>query len=262
LAEIIAGVLIEVKISHTTTIIDEGKFSNSEKWQEARNQIIQSIEDVYWPPGNNEFIIFPEENENGVSPITEQFEANLDSKPGWDSTGRRHFKSVLADRDMLDDVVGMLSEYYDDPVDIISSPWFDGAKKIQNGDKEQFLAVEWETGNISSSHRSLNRITLGLVTGILTSGVVILPTRDLYHYLTDRVGNYLELEPYFLIWELLGSEVDNGVVEVIAVEHDDTGDVPAVGKLTDGMSNRDVSELADQSNTDKDSQSGLSDYKE
>lgn len=260
MAEIIAGVLIQVKINHTTTIIDKGEFSNSKEWKEARKQIIESIEDVYWPPGNDTFVIFPEENENGVSPITEQFESNLDSKSGWDSTGRKHFKSVLADQNMLDDVIGKLSEHYEDPENIISSPWFDGAKKIKNGDEEHFIAVEWETGNISSSHRSLNRITLGLVTGILTAGVVVLPTRELYHYLTDRVGNYLELEPYFLIWELLESEVDNGVIEVIAVEHDDTGDVPAVGKLTDGLSDRDVSELVDQDDKDEDSQSGLSDY--
>lgn len=260
-AEIIAGVLWKVEISHTNILIDKGEFSDSQEWEQLRSQIIQSVQDVHWPPKNDEFTILPEENANGVSPITEQFEANLDSKQGWNSTGRKHFKSVLSEQDMLDDVIDKLSRYYDNPKDIISSPWFDGSKKVRTKRKEYFTAVEWETGNISSSHRSLNRIALGLVAGIITAGVVVLPTRNLYEYLTDRVGNYAELEPYFLIWRLLESEVDNGVIEVIAVEQDDTGDVPAVGKLTDGLSDRDESELANQDlSNDEDTQSGLSDY--
>jgi len=29
---------------------------------------------------------------------------------------------------------------------------------------------------------------------------LVLPSRKLYPYLTDRIGNYEELEPYFDVW--------------------------------------------------------------
>ena len=32
------------------------------------------------------------------------------------------------------------------------------------------VAVEWETGNISSSHRGLNKMSLGLMKGVLACG--------------------------------------------------------------------------------------------
>jgi hypothetical protein len=49
------------------------------------------------------------------------------------------------------------------------------------------VAVEWETGNISSSHRALNKMALGLLNGTIAAGVLIVPSRKLYRYLTDRI---------------------------------------------------------------------------
>lgn len=72
------------------------------------------------------------------------------------------------------------------------------AVKLTSDDK--YFAVEWETGNISSSHRALNKIVVGILANILVGGALILPTRSLYHYLTDRVGNFEELSPYFVVW--------------------------------------------------------------
>jgi len=186
----------------------------------------------------------------------EVIEEILDGKEWWSSTGRTHLKTVLHEMGLFDEVTEKLSPYYDDPEDFISSPWFDAVRELEVNGESELSVVEWETGNISSSHRSLNRITLGLVTGIITAGIVILPTREMYQYLTDRVGNYPELEPYFVIWESLSSAIENGIIEVIAVEHDATSDdVPLTGKLKDGMSDRNVSNAGlSQSDTD---QSGL-----
>jgi hypothetical protein len=76
-------------------------------------------------------------------------------------------------------------------------------------------------------------MALGLLQGHLAGGALILPTRDLYRYLTDRVGNYRELEPYFPLWAKL--PVRNGYLGVIAVEHDAVSlDVPRITKGTDG----------------------------
>lgn len=58
------------------------------------------------------------------------------------------------------------------------------------------VALEWETGNVSSSHRSLNKMSLGLLKGVLAAGILVVPSRELYKYLTDRIGNFEELAPY------------------------------------------------------------------
>jgi hypothetical protein len=64
-------------------------------------------------------------------------------------------------------------------------------------DEDKFFALEWETGNVSSSHRSLNKLVLGIQRGLLVGGALIVPTKHMYRYLTDRVGNYEELAPFF-----------------------------------------------------------------
>jgi len=70
----------------------------------------------------------------------------------------------------------------------------DAVKEMPDG---RYFSVEWETGNISSSHRALNKMAVGLLDGMLVGGILILPSRDMYQYLTDRIGNYAEIEPYF-----------------------------------------------------------------
>ena len=60
-----------------------------------------------------------------------------------------------------------------------------------------------------------------------------MPTRKMYRYLTDRVGNFQELEPYFPLWRAL--KVKEGLLGIIAVEHDAVSlDVPRIEKGTDG----------------------------
>jgi hypothetical protein len=95
------------------------------------------------------------------------------------------------------------------------------------------FAVEWETGNIASSHRAMNKMALTLKQGRIAGGVLVLPSRALYRYLTDRMGNYEELEPYFGLYTDL--EVDRGYLGVVVVEHDAvSADVPKIRKGTDG----------------------------
>src|SRR5262249_1787238 len=95
------------------------------------------------------------------------------------------------------------------------------------------VAVEWETGNVSSSHRSLNKLVYGLQRGVIHGGFLIAPSRALYRYLTDRVGNVPELASYFGFWR-------NGVplgyhCAIAEVEYDDTSmHVPRIKKGTDG----------------------------
>lgn len=233
-----------MNVAKSKKLIDSGGFSTTERYRRARRDVVEAIREVNWPPGNSDFVIAPRENENGVNPITDQFEGALARCVGWEATGRRHLKTVLDERELLGDAITQLEPYCADPYGFVSSPWFDAVKTVEAESGSVLSATEWETGNISSSHRSLNRLTLGLAAGVIETGFIVLPTRDLYVYLTDRVGNYRELEPYFWIWSALEDEVDTGVLEVIAVKHDDTStDVPPIGKLTDGMAQRDESEV-------------------
>jgi len=75
------------------------------------------------------------------------------------------------------------------------------------------VALEWETGNISSSHRALNKMVVGLLNGLLICGVLVVPSRALYRFLTDRVGNMDELEPYFDMWRSV--RCGAGILEVV-----------------------------------------------
>jgi len=98
---------------------------------------------------------------------------------------------------------------------------------------DQFFCVEWETGNVSSSHRALNKMALGMLKGLLVGGALILPPRAMYRYLTDRVGNFEEIEPYFPLWRSL--HVGRGLLLVFEIEHDTVSrDVPRTTKGTDG----------------------------
>lgn len=107
----------------------------------------------------------------------------------------------------------------------------DAAKRF--GD--DLFMVEWETGNISSSHRSMNKLALGIIKAAITGGVLIVPTNELAQYLTDRIGNLRELEPYFELWGSV--ETDRGFLAIFAVEHDESStEVPRIRKGTDGRS--------------------------
>jgi len=95
------------------------------------------------------------------------------------------------------------------------------------------FAIEWETGNISSSHRALNKMALGILKTKLAGGALVVPSRKLYKYLTDRVGNFAELEPYLDLWKAVPCR--QGLLQIFVVEYDATStDVPRIAKGTDG----------------------------
>src|SRR5699024_1058894 len=107
---------------------------------------------------------------------------------------------------------------------------------VKFGENKQLkMAVEWETGNISSSHRAVNKMCVGILENKLNAGVLILPTKKLSKWVTDRVGRYSELRPYFTMWRALGESFPKGNLSIIAVEHHETSiEVPKIDKGTDG----------------------------
>jgi hypothetical protein len=46
------------------------------------------------------------------------------------------------------------------------------------------IVLEWETGNISSSHRSLNKMALGITRGEILGGFLVVPSRAFAQYQT------------------------------------------------------------------------------
>ena len=202
-----------MKVIHVETLISKGIFPNSREWRTIRSAVHKAIKAVDWPPGSGKFIIRPESGKkwgegNGVTPIKLGLMAEL-KKQSWDLEA--HLNIATFQRPgKLDAVLSA-----------------DSGK----------IAIEWETGNISSSHRALNKMALGLLKGVLMAGVLVVPTRELYQFLTDRVGNWNELVPYFDLWRAIPCK--EGVLEVVAVEHDETSkSVRRIPKGTDGRSRR------------------------
>jgi hypothetical protein len=198
-----------VKIVHIETLISRGRFPGSAEWRRVRKHLHLAIKAVDWPVGSGKFTIYPESGKkrgegNGVTPIKCELMAEL-QRFGWRLQERLEVAAVQQPG-KLDAV------FYS---------------------KQGPIAFEWETGNISSSHRALNKMALGLLKGRLAAGILVVPSRTFSQYLTDRIGNFPELAPYCELWSSIPCNV--GLLEVIVVEHDATSTmVPKIPKATDG----------------------------
>lgn len=195
-----------MKLVQTRYLIQAPGLADDKFWNEALRDVERAILAVVWPPHNpsKKFVIYPQSGKkrgegNGVVPIKEAFLVSL-AKDGWGTDDHQN------------------------------PGRFDAVKRMEDG---RYIGMEWETGNISSSHRALNRFVLQHIKGECIGGVLVLPTRKLYAYLTDRVGNFEELQTYFPVWEQIAW--DRGGLVVIAVEHDGEDlKVPRISKGTDG----------------------------
>ncbi len=198
-----------MKIIHIETILSCGSFAKSRHWAETRSTIHKAVTKCSWPPGRKRFTIYPESGKkrgegNGVVPIRDEFIKEL-RKLKWTIEGPAKNK---------------LGQFLGDFDAVIPGP-------------EGPVVVEWETGNISSSHRSMNKLTMLVADGIIAAGTLVVPSRKLYVYLTDRIGNYQELEPYLKLWKSVPCK--KGVLEIVVIEQDAVSkDVPRIPKTTGG----------------------------
>jgi len=198
-----------MKIIRIEPIIDAGVFSSSDDWEKIKTQIMQAIRSIEWPPGSGAFTLYDESG-----------------KKRGQGSGVKPIKTACMD------MLKSLGWQLETPVDIatVKRPGPMDATCKANG---RLFCVEWETGNVSSSHRAINKMALGILKKVLIGGALIVPTRKMYKYLTDRIGNFPELEPYFPLWKAL--RVEEGLLVVIAVEHDAVSiNVPRIKKGTDG----------------------------
>lgn len=198
-----------MKIAGELFLIKDGSFAHSSEFLELMNEIKEAIKCVTWSSPSS-FLINPVVKGNGVFPIKNGFIDYLEKK-SWVA----EMKMSLA--------LGMNPG----PIDAI--------KKTSAG----IFAVEWETGNISSSHRALNKIGVGILQKEIIGGILILPTRKFSKFLTDRVGNYEEIAPYFTLYQNIN--IIEGIIGVIAIEYDDIDlSAPLIPKGKDGNARKDI----------------------
>lgn len=213
-----------MKILEVVKLIEAGDFVKSRAWQKTRSGLYEAIRGVDWPPGRGTFTIYPQSGKkrgegNGVVPIKLGLMRRLQAE-GWKLEEK--LKIANDETKQVPTAGG--------GVEVVSKPGkLDAVLYTKHGP----VALEWETGNISSSHRALNKMALGLLKGILACGILVVPSRAMYRYLTDRIGNITELRPYFPVWRSIPCK--KGLLEIVVIEHDATSmKVPRILKGTDG----------------------------
>jgi len=199
-----------MKIVATYDLINGNLFDESDILRKAWEEVSNAIHATDWPHGAGKFSIYPESGKkrgegNGVKPIKIPC-INALRRAGWDIEKLPHLESsVLRTGDL------------------------DALKQTTAG----YLAFEWETGNIASSHRALNKLFLTMMEADILAGFLVVPVKNLSQYLTDRIGNVEELKPYFPLWRNLTGI--KGALRIIAIEHDEINyNVPRIPKGTDG----------------------------
>ena len=122
-----------MKIVGVEVLQNCGRYASSKEWRTTRAMLHDAVKRVSWPPGAKRFTIYPESGKksgegNGVKPIKNELMQELGEK-GW----------------KLEEPLG---------VAILKRPGkLDAVLYTSYGP----VALEWETGNISSSHRALNK---------------------------------------------------------------------------------------------------------
>jgi hypothetical protein len=199
-----------MKIVEIHDVFSEGSFPRSKEWQTACKHVEEAVNATDWPHGSGKFKIYPESGKkrgegNGVVPIKKPCMERL-RQWGWITEELPPIQS-----------------------DVMRPGDLDALYKCADG----FVGFEWETGNISSSHRAINKLLLTMQVGGLVGGFLVVPSDELKVFLTDRIGNIGELRPYLPLWSSI--PIKEGVLRIVVVEHDATSfDVPRIPKGTDG----------------------------
>ena len=238
-----------MKSVQTAIVFDQGNLTESEGWATTYRICSGVIQKMVNPPGVDRFRIrartrkrdsrggeTSQWNRNGVAPIKSQFFAGM-ANANWKTEHSLSLDSYLRTNRNLQPLLTYpdrqpLSEGLHSSVGD-----FDFAYETDSGFR---TVVEWETGNISSSHRSLNKMCLALMAGLTDAGMLIVPSKILYPHLTDRIGNWQELCPYLAFWQAVGmTTLKRGLLGITVVEHDElvTDDsIPYIQQGVDGRS--------------------------
>jgi hypothetical protein len=209
-----------VRIVESFNLVQAGSFPRTATWRRATSDVEQAIELADWPFGRGQFLLNPDpirdrkgkldRHSNGVLPIKQPMIGFLASS-GWKTEALPKLPVGKAGKDVLTtgDLDALLL------------------------DRGRYVGFEWETGNVSSSHRAINKLLDGITRGTLQGGTLVLPMRETQRYLTDRVGNFEEIAPYFELWERY--PLSNGALRIYGIAHDALdSSVPHIPKGKDG----------------------------
>ncbi|HXQ88094.1 MAG TPA: hypothetical protein VN733_00505 [Solirubrobacterales bacterium] len=209
-----------MQIVETLDVVQAGHFPKSKTWLRAVADVEAAIAVTDWPFGSGKFSLNPDpvitkkgksnSHSNGVKPIKIPMIQYLKSRE-WDTEALPRLPVGYQGQDVLTtgDLDALLL------------------------DQDRYVGFEWETGNVSSTHRAINKLLDGITRGTLNGGVLVLAMRATQRYLTDRVGNFEEIAPYFEFWSRY--PVSDGVLRIYGVGHDELdSSVPYIPKGKDG----------------------------
>jgi hypothetical protein len=239
-----------MKLIRTVIVFDRGDVSSNEGWAETYRAYSDVIRQMVNPPGSDRFRIRAKTrkvdsqgrktsqwNRNGVPPIKNQFFNGM-AKAGWQTEEVVSLDSYLKSYRQIHPLITYpnLTPLTEDLNTSVGD--FDFAYKTASGFR---TVIEWETGNVSSSHRSLNKLCLALMANLMDAGVLIVPSRALYPHLTDRIGNWREICPYLTLLQVAGDSplMARGLLVVTVVEHDEIvrdDSIPYLKQGPDGRS--------------------------
>jgi Restriction endonuclease BamHI len=226
-----------MKWLRTIVLFNCGNVLASTDWKAIHESYVRSIQSIDFPEGSQTLTLRRKarrpDNQwerNGVGYLKRRFLEHMVQTEGWRSeVGYNLGKPGPPELQLYPSL-----ESYQEP---ITSEFgdFDFVTTTPSG---VHVVIEWETGNISSSHRSMNKLAIALSTGQIQAGVLILPSRNLYEHLTDRIGNIAELSGYLAMWKDLGVRVERGLLAISVVEHDNLTDDPNHLYLPSGSDGR------------------------
>ena len=175
----------------TLVLFSKGGVVDSADWHTVHESYVRSIGNIDHPYGSGSFTVRRKRRgpnskwiRNGVGYLREHFLNHIVDVEGWRAEG---FADLGLGAQPPIRLYPSMEEY---PIDATIFGDFDLVTTGPNGTR---VAIEWETGNVSSSHRSMNKLVLALESGSVSVGVLIVPSRLLYEHLTDRIGNFEEL---------------------------------------------------------------------
>jgi hypothetical protein len=227
-----------MKWLRTLILFSQGNVVSSTDWKLLHESYVRSIQSIDHPAGSGLLclrrktrLVNNQWRRNGVGYLRKRFLEHIENNEGW----RREGNVDLA-RNRKQPPIALFPslESYSEPI----TSDFGGFDFVTIGPNGARIAIEWETGNISSSHRSMNKLAIALGNGIIEIGVLIVPSRDLYIHLTDRIGNIGELSGYLPMWESLKTNVGRGLLAITVVEHDALTDEEGFPYLSMGNDGR------------------------
>lgn len=228
-----------MRLLRTLIIFDQGGIAHSSGWHQVYASLDRAINRIDFPEGSGSLTLRRKSRipgtfqlqRNGVVYLKSRFVKEMIGSEGW---------IPEAQFDIEDLVLSPYLRLYPGLVpyqEAVTSKFgnFDFMIETQSGLR---VAIEWETGNISSSHRSMNKLVTALAAGKICAGVLVLPSRALYEHLTDRIGNIGELSPYLAMWSNLSSSIVRGLLAIMVVEQDELTDDPGLPFLPTGNDGR------------------------